>query len=81
MGKEITEKLLADLFELTVAELIGRIKSGSATAAELSVARQLLKDNCITCGVNSAGDHPLDELCDAVGDDEVKEALAFQRAM
>jgi hypothetical protein len=40
---------LERLHNLLTEDLIGRIESGAATAADLGVARQLLKDN----GVNA----------------------------
>lgn len=41
-------KLLGDLQTKLVADLLAKIQKGEATAADLSVARQLLKDNNIT---------------------------------
>ena len=41
------KKLHLDLHAATVKELLKRVKSGSATAADLGVARQLLRDNGI----------------------------------
>ena len=41
------EDLLSTLHETLGSELLTRIKSGEATAAELNVARQFLKDNGI----------------------------------
>lgn len=41
----------SELHTLLTNALISRIKDGSATAADLSVARQMLKDN----GINSTG--------------------------
>ena len=38
---------MGDLHELTIKELIARIKSREATPSELNVARQMLKDNNI----------------------------------
>jgi|ETNmetMinimDraft_11_1059920.scaffolds.fasta_scaffold73838_4 hypothetical protein len=40
----MSEKKLDTLQELLVDELIDKIKSGKATASELNVSRQLLKD-------------------------------------
>lgn len=39
------------LHRLTVQALIDKIKAGEATAADLNVARQLLKDNGVGLGV------------------------------
>ncbi len=41
------DELLRDLQIATVECLLARVQSGEATASELSVARQLLKDNGI----------------------------------
>ncbi len=43
------QKKLAALHDLLVQSLIEKIEAGEATAADLGVARQLLKDN----GVNA----------------------------
>jgi len=40
-------RLLEELHNETAQVLLDRIKSGEATAADLSVARQFLKDNGI----------------------------------
>lgn len=40
---------LEELHEVLVKELLERIKSGSATPADLNVARSILKDNQIDC--------------------------------
>jgi hypothetical protein len=42
------KNLLDKLFEATISELLKRVEEGSASPADLSVARQLLKDNNIT---------------------------------
>jgi hypothetical protein len=61
------------LASLTVEALILKIKSGEVTAADLNVARQLLKDNNVQFGEPSKG--PLKSLTDALpftsADDEV----------
>jgi hypothetical protein len=41
------DKILSDLHEAIASDLLRRIQDGSATAADLSVARQFLKDNGI----------------------------------
>lgn len=41
------EALLQELHIASIELLLDRVKSGEATASELSVARQLLKDNGI----------------------------------
>jgi hypothetical protein len=40
-------KLLEELHTAIIADLLEKIKAGKATAADLGVARQLLKDNGI----------------------------------
>lgn len=61
------------LASLTVEALIAKIKSGEVTAADLNVARQLLKDNNVQFGEPKQG--PLKALTDALpftsADDEV----------
>ena len=42
--KELMEKL----FDATIAELLKKIADGTATPADLNVARQMLRDNGIT---------------------------------
>lgn len=44
------KKTYEALHEATVKELLKRVKSGTATAADLGVARQLLRDNGIDIG-------------------------------
>ena len=41
------DKVLSDLYNALASELLGRIRSGEANAAELNVARGFLKDNGI----------------------------------
>lgn len=59
-----SDKALRDLHELVVQDLISRIRSGAATAADLGVARQLLKDNGIDC--NPRKDAPIMKLYEAL---------------
>lgn len=47
MSKEPLKKLYTDLHVHSVKLLLKRIKDGTATAADLSVARALLRDNGI----------------------------------
>lgn len=42
------KELLAALHAETITQLLGRVQSGEATAADLNVARAMLKDNNIT---------------------------------
>lgn len=44
-----TEEILAQLHNALTLDLIKRIESGGASAADLGVAAKLLKDNSITC--------------------------------
>lgn len=53
------DKALGDLQTALVTQLLVRIADGSATAADLNVARQLLKDNNI-----SAADKPGSPISD-----------------
>lgn len=56
---------------LTIEELLTVIKSGEATPATLNVARQLLRDNQITCTIKE--NSPLSELVDVLPFDEYRE--------
>tara|TARA_A100000171_G_C2069948_1_gene114186 strand:+ start:399 stop:638 length:240 start_codon:yes stop_codon:yes gene_type:complete len=62
------EELLKELMTLTVSELIASIKNGEASPSHLNVARQLLKDNQITCSIRE--DSPLSELVKVLPFDE-----------
>lgn len=53
---------------LTVEELLSQIKSGEATPSTLNVARQMLRDNQITCTLKD--NSPLSELVDVLPFDE-----------
>jgi len=44
---ESEKKLLEELHSAMISDLLGKIRSGKATAADLGVARQFLKDNGI----------------------------------
>jgi len=66
-------KILASLHTALAEELLDRVNSGQATAADLGVVRQFLKDNGID-GVPKKG-NPLDNLAQTLpftkeGDDE-----------
>lgn len=63
------EALLGELHNVLTTQLLDRIKAGEATAADMAVARGLLKDNHITC-------IPKDD--NAVG--ELQKKLAERRA-
>lgn len=62
-------KNLVDLQLQLSKELLRKIKSGEATAADLAVARQYLKDNDIQTPVGA--DDNMDELTDKLGDVDV----------
>ena len=47
------DKTLGSLHEALASDLLRRIQDGSATAADLSVARQFLKDN----GIDALAQH------------------------
>ena len=67
MSGKADEELLASLHGALTKDLIKRIKDGTATASDLSVARQLLKDN----GINADGkeDPEMQNLSDELPDD------------
>lgn len=54
------EALMGALHEALANDLIEKIRTGAATAAEMSVARGLLKDSNITCA--PAAENALGEL-------------------
>ena len=67
------KKALNNLHSLLAQELTAKIESGEATSAELSVARQFLKDNNIDGTVEQSD--PLANLAKVLPfTDEVKEA-------
>lgn len=43
------ESFLSQLHEVLAEDLLRRIKSGEATASDLNVTRQFLKDNGVEC--------------------------------
>lgn len=47
MTMETTEDILGQLYDATVKELLKKIAAGEATAADLSVARAMLRDQGI----------------------------------
>lgn len=59
-------EILANLHTATLKELLERIESGNATATELNVARQMLKDNNVIAVATP--DSPLAELEDVLED-------------
>jgi hypothetical protein len=60
--------LLDELMALTIEELLTVIKSGEASPATLNVARQMLRDNQITCTLKDSS--PLSELVEVLPFDE-----------
>lgn len=60
---EKTEKI-NNLQDILIDEMIRRVQSGEATAADLSVARQMLKDNGIQVQVTE--ESPFKTLVDAL---------------
>ena len=64
MTKLSSQDILEALHSSLATELSQRIKSGEATAADLSVARQLLKDNGIDAFATN--DSPLQQLVDSL---------------
>lgn len=56
--------LLNSLHTAMAEELLGRVRSGNASAAELSVATKFLKDNHIECVATP--NNPLGQLADAI---------------
>lgn len=63
------KKVLKDLHAILCEELLRRIRNGEASPADLNVARQMLKDNCIdqaalegTPMLRLAGELPFDDV-------------------
>ena len=70
MSKD-NKQLLDELMALTIEELLTVIKSGEATPATLNVARQMLRDNQITCTLKE--NSSMSELVDILPFDEYRE--------
>ena len=66
-------KTLELLHENLAVELLNKVKSGEATASEMNVARQFLKDNGIE-GL-PVDNTPLKELVDELPFDEKEESI------
>ncbi len=64
MTKKSSQDILEALHDSLATELSQRIISGEATAADLSVARQFLKDNGIDAFATS--ESPLKQLVDSL---------------
>ena len=62
------KELLDELMALTIEELVTQIRSGEAGPSVLNVARQMLRDNQITCTIKETS--PLSELVDVLPFDE-----------
>lgn len=67
MNEDLNKQMQEVLEELqlhTVKQLLERVQSGAATAAELGVARNLLRDNNMQ--VKPTGNSPLEKLGDSL---------------
>ena len=64
MESNNTSDRLQHLQDILIDEMLRRIKTGEATAADLGAARQLLKDNGIQAIANNG--NPLDNLIEAL---------------
>lgn len=62
--KDHKQELMERLWDLTVHTLIDRITVGSASAQELNIARQMLKDHSVT--VADVEESPLGDLSDLI---------------
>jgi len=58
------DKILSDLHEAVAEELLRRVMSGEANAAELNVARGFLKDNGIDASVDQS--EPMTNLVESL---------------
>ena len=63
-------KILEELHESVAKELLAKVKSGEATASELSVATKFLKDNGAVNEVITA-ESPMANLLDALPFEEM----------
>lgn len=70
------QKLLKEMHHAICRELLARIQSGEATSADLSVARQMLKDNGVT-SVPTPG-QPLGDLMDSLPFDPKEDEFKIQ---
>jgi len=75
MGKEMNTRraILEALFDETAKSLLAKVKSGEATASDLNVARQLLKDNQIEADPQS--NDSLRELFDSLPNFDSQKSL------
>ena len=62
MSKRATEEQLSELHALLYHHMKSRLATGEATAAEINVMRQLLKDNHIEVAPGTDGDRQLRDL-------------------
>jgi hypothetical protein len=69
------KELLEALHTTLIGTLLDKIKSGEATAAELSVARQLLKDNGIDVAAEAS--QPILKLHEAMPFDPAEDDLKY----
>ncbi len=56
----VSDKILAQLHETLAKELLARVQTGEATAAELTAASKFLKDNGIDASVQHS--QPMQDL-------------------
>jgi hypothetical protein len=48
------KKILENIHDALASELLRKISDGTATATELNVARQFLKDNGVDCAIDTS---------------------------
>ena len=73
MESNNTSDRLQQLQDILIDEMLRRIKTGEATAADLGAARQLLKDNGIQAIANDG--NPLGNLIEALPFDDGVEQI------
>lgn len=80
MSKKATVNELSSLHGVLARTLIERIEKGEASPSEMSVARQLLKDNGIECdgqknpdmqGLKQAAELPFTDPCEVDEQDDL----------
>lgn len=76
MSDDKLHKIYADIHLASAELLLARIKEGSATAADLAVARTILKDNNIT--VKPVKGSPMGNLAASLPQFDDHEGITFQ---
>ena len=73
---EYTDDIFEKIHEALCVEVLHRVKTGSATASDLEIARKILKDNFVTQPSPQEGD-PLADLVDQMPFDDEEDAPSY----